>query len=150
MFENLSVETKGAIGELRLTRPDKLNPLSTQTLQELARAAKWFDDQRAVKVVIVRGEGRAFSAGADLASFSNKGDLPTRDAADTGREMAEALEAMRAISIASIPTRRAATPAPARHSAAAPLTAGVANHAKTASASHPVTRPSALLRALFK
>jgi enoyl-CoA hydratase/carnithine racemase len=102
LFENLSVEKKGAIGELRLTRPDKLNPLSTQTLQELARAAQWFDEQRDVKVVIVRGEGRAFSAGADLASFSNKGDLPTRDAADTGREMAEALEAMRAISIASI------------------------------------------------
>jgi len=102
MFDNLTVETKGPIGELRLTRPEKLNPLSTQTLQELAQAAHWFDEQRDVKVVIVRGEGRAFSAGADLSSFSSRGDLPTRDAADTGREMAEALESMRAISIASI------------------------------------------------
>lgn len=102
MFENISVETKGSIGELRLARPEKLNPLSTQTLQEIARAARLFDEQREIKVVIVRGEGRAFSSGADLASFSQRQALSSRDAADVGREMAEALESMRAISIASI------------------------------------------------
>jgi enoyl-CoA hydratase/carnithine racemase len=102
LFENIDVDTKGPIGEIRLTRAEKLNPLSTKTLQELAQAAHLFDKQRDVKVVIVRGEGRAFSAGADLATFSSQGDLPIRDAADIGREMAEALESMRAISIAAI------------------------------------------------
>ena len=102
MFENLTVEAKGAIGQLQLSRPEKLNPLSTQTLQEIAQAAHWFDEQSDVKVVIVRGEGRAFSAGADLSTFSQRGVLSARDAADVGRQMAEALESMRAISIASI------------------------------------------------
>lgn len=102
MFENLSVEVKGAVGQLRLSRPEKLNPLSTETLQELAQAARFFDERREVKVVVVSGEGRAFSAGADLASFSRRQALSSRDAADTGREMADALEAMRAISIAKI------------------------------------------------
>ena len=102
MFENVSVEMKGPIGELRLTRPEKLNALSTQTLQELAQAAHMFDEQRDIKVVIVRGEGRAFSSGADLTSFSKRQVLSPRDAAEVGREMADALESMRAISIASI------------------------------------------------
>jgi enoyl-CoA hydratase/carnithine racemase len=55
-----------------------------------------------VKVVVVRGAGRAFSAGADLAVFSGPPQESPRDAADLGREMADALEGMRAIAIAAI------------------------------------------------
>lgn len=102
MFENIAVEMKGSIGELRLIRPEKLNPLSTLTLQELTRAARLFDEEREIKIVIVRGEGRAFSSGADLASFSQRQAHSSRDAAEIGREMADALESMRALSIASI------------------------------------------------
>lgn len=102
MFENIAVETKGPIGQIRLARPEKLNPLSTATLQELARAARLFDEHRDVKIVVVRGEGRAFSAGADLSSFAERQALSPRDAGDVGREMADALESMRALSIAAI------------------------------------------------
>jgi enoyl-CoA hydratase/carnithine racemase len=102
MFETLEVETEGAIGRLTLNRPDKLNPLSVQTLTELAAAARAFDEQPDVKVVIVTGAGRAFSAGADLSSFSGAQQVSTREAADRGREMADALEGMRALSIAAI------------------------------------------------
>lgn len=102
MFETLLVEADGPIGRLTLNRPEKLNPLSTRTLEELAAAARHFDEQPQVKVVIVRGAGRAFSAGADLASFREPQQVSTRDAADRGREMAEALEGMRALSIAAI------------------------------------------------
>jgi len=102
MFETLLTEIDGAIGQLTLNRPEKLNPLSTATLEELARAARWFDTQPGVKVVIVRGAGRSFSAGADLASFSQEQEISTREAADRGREMADALESMRAVTIAAI------------------------------------------------
>jgi enoyl-CoA hydratase/carnithine racemase len=102
MFETLQVETEGAIGRLTLNRPEKLNPLSAQTLAELARAARAFDEQRDVKVVLVRGEGRAFSAGADLSGFAGPQELSVRESADLGREMAEALEGMRALTVAAI------------------------------------------------
>ncbi len=102
MFETLLALADGPIGHLTLNRPEKLNPLSTTTLTELAAAARWFDEQPAVKVVIVRGAGRAFSAGADLDSFAGAQAVSTRDAADRGREMADALERMRAVSIAAI------------------------------------------------
>jgi enoyl-CoA hydratase/carnithine racemase len=102
MFETLQIETKGAVGRLTLDRPKNLNPLSVTTLTELAAAAHEFDDRPEVKVVIVGGAGRAFSAGADLASFSGPQEVSSREAADRGRVMAEALENMRALTIAAI------------------------------------------------
>ncbi len=101
-FETLRVEVEGAVGRLTLDRPEKLNPLSATALRELAEAAAWFDARREVKVVIVRGAGRAFSAGADLGTFSGKPELPIRDAADLGRRMADALEDMNALAIAQL------------------------------------------------
>jgi enoyl-CoA hydratase/carnithine racemase len=101
-FETLNVAVDGAIGRLTLDRPGKLNPLSAVALREIAAAARWFDEQRAVKVVVVSGNGRAFSAGADLGGFAGPQDLTVREAADLGREMADALERMRAVSIAAL------------------------------------------------
>jgi len=102
MFETLDAKADGAVGQLTLNRPAKLNPLSTTALRELAAAASWFDEQAKVKVVIVRGAGRAFSAGADLSAFDGPQEGSPREAAERGREMAEALENMRAVSIAAI------------------------------------------------
>jgi enoyl-CoA hydratase/carnithine racemase len=103
LFETLTVNVSGALGELRLNRPEKLNPLSARTLAELAAAARHFDTLKEVKVVVVRGAGRAFSAGADLESFGRQPEgLSSRDMAELGRGMAEALESMRALSVAAI------------------------------------------------
>lgn len=105
-FNTLTVDAEGTRGTLTLDRPDKLNPLGPATLQELAEAARWFDQQPDVKVVIVTGAGRAFSAGADLAAFDDHEQsadaVGTREGADLGRRMADAVEAMRAVTIARI------------------------------------------------
>lgn len=102
MFDTILVEKEGAIGRLTLNQPDQLNPLSTKRLLEIKQAARWFDDQREVKVVIITGAGRAFSAGADLKGFMAKSDLSPRERGDAGRQMADAIEAMRAVAIARI------------------------------------------------
>ena len=101
-FDTLTVDTEGAVGRLTLARPEKLNPLSWQCLAEIATAARWFDTQREIKAVIVSGSGRAFSAGADLSTFSRRSEISTREVAEYGRKMADALEAMQAIAIAEI------------------------------------------------
>lgn len=102
MFESLEVTADGTVGRIWLNRPARLNALSTQVLEELAAAARWFDSQPAVRVVIVAGRGKAFSAGADLDGFPGLSDSNLRDAADAGRAMADALENMRALAIAAI------------------------------------------------
>lgn len=103
-FATIELGADGPRGWITLNRPEKLNPLSTQTLQELARAADWFDGQPGVKVVVVSGKGRAFSAGADLGGFGQApaGAGSPREAADAGRRMAEAIEAMRPVAVARI------------------------------------------------
>jgi enoyl-CoA hydratase/carnithine racemase len=102
-FETLEVSTDGALGRITLARPDRLNALSRQTLQDLASAARWFDTQRDVKVVVVSGQGRSFSAGFDLGDFANPDpEYSVRDTADIGRLMAEAVTNMTALTIAAI------------------------------------------------
>ena len=103
-FSTIEVHTEGALGGLTLNRPEKLNPLSLETLEELAEAARWFDERPEIKVVVVSGRGRAFSSGADVSSFAQApdDDRAPREAADAGRVMAEAVESMKAVTIASI------------------------------------------------
>lgn len=103
-FSEIAVDVDGPRGDITLNRPAKLNPLSTTTLNELVSAARYLDTLAEVKVVVVAGNGRAFSAGADLASFTTaeSSAAVARDAADAGRRMAEAIEAMRAVTIAKI------------------------------------------------
>jgi enoyl-CoA hydratase/carnithine racemase len=103
-FTTIEVEAAGERGAVWLARPDKLNPLGTDTLHELAEAARWFDARPEVKVVVVGGRGRAFSAGADVGAFTgpDPGVAAQRAAADAGRLMAEAIEAMAAVTVARI------------------------------------------------
>ena len=54
-FTTLLARADGAVGHLTLNRPEKLNPLGTATLLELAAAARWFDEQTGVKAVVVGG-----------------------------------------------------------------------------------------------
>lgn len=102
MFETLATTVDDRIGWITLNQPDKLNPLSTQCLEELVDAATWFDEHDDVRVVIVHGAGRAFTAGADLSAFGGPTGALPRDAADAGRRMAEAVERMQAVTIAAI------------------------------------------------
>lgn len=100
----VGVSTDGAQGHLTLARPDKLNALSFETLEEIVAAAAWFDTQPGLKVVVVAGQGRAFSSGADIAAFAGAADMEAdvRHAVDAGRRMADALEAMRPVAVARI------------------------------------------------
>ena len=103
MFETLEIAVSGPIGHMTLARPERLNALSRQALQDLAAAARWFDTQRDVKVVVVSGKGRSFSAGFDLNDFATPDpNYSVRDTADIGRLMAEAVTNMNALTIAAI------------------------------------------------
>jgi enoyl-CoA hydratase/carnithine racemase len=102
-LSTVRIEHDGPVAHLWLDRPDKLNPLSTATLEELVAAARWFDAQAAVRVVVVGGRGRAFSAGADVGSFGTADATRSpREAADAGRHMADAIEALEAVTVARI------------------------------------------------
>jgi enoyl-CoA hydratase/carnithine racemase len=102
MFDAIDVRVEGAIGRAVLTRPAKLNALSRAVLEELAAAAAWFDQHEDVKVVVIAGEGRAFSAGFDLDDPTWAELGPPEVSTVVGRAMADAVGGMRALTIASI------------------------------------------------
>ncbi len=98
-FDTIAVAVDGTRGSLRLDRPQKLNPLSTHTLHEIELAARWFDEHHDLKVVVVSGAGRAFSAGADLSAFTTSAPAEDRQ---QGWRMARALDEMRAVTVARL------------------------------------------------
>jgi enoyl-CoA hydratase len=59
-------EKNGAIANLRLNRPDKLNAIDAGMLDKLGTCLASAAEDDDVRVLIVSGEGRAFSAGFDL------------------------------------------------------------------------------------
>lgn len=96
-------EADAPVATLLLDRPAKLNALSRQLLTELVEACRWLDTLTDLKVVVVRGAGRSFSAGFDLVDFGSVPDGGSpRDTADLGRQATDALADVRALTIASV------------------------------------------------
>lgn len=59
-------ERRDALAVLTLNRPDKLNAINTQMIDELGRALDAAEADASVRVIVLAGAGRAFSAGFDL------------------------------------------------------------------------------------
>lgn len=100
-FETIQVAVDGRLGRIWLNRPDKLNPLSNQTLAEIHDAARWLDGRQDIKVVIVGGRGRAFTAGADVSVFRDADPGSVRQRSQ-GWRTARALEELHAVTVARI------------------------------------------------
>lgn len=69
-FETIILEKEDGVGKITLNRSYALNALSSMLLTELEMAAKDCEKDKEVKVVVLTGSGRAFSAGADLKELS--------------------------------------------------------------------------------
>jgi enoyl-CoA hydratase len=65
-FQNILVEVERGRARITLNRPEKRNALSFALLEELSEALWDADADREVHSVILRGAGKAFSAGYDL------------------------------------------------------------------------------------
>ncbi|MDP7572562.1 MAG: enoyl-CoA hydratase/isomerase family protein, partial [Myxococcota bacterium] len=68
MAEPIIEVTPGEISTLTLKRPERRNALNVELMSALETAARSFADSHETRVVIVRGEGESFSAGADLSA----------------------------------------------------------------------------------
>jgi enoyl-CoA hydratase/carnithine racemase len=67
----IEVARDGEVAVIRLNRPEKLNAISTEVERALHKALV-SEDVRASGAMIVAGEGRAFSAGADISEFEDR------------------------------------------------------------------------------
>ena len=70
-FKNLLYEVADGICTLTINRPDKMNALNQDTINEIKQAFQAIEEDDAVKGVLLTGTGpKAFVAGADIAEFS--------------------------------------------------------------------------------
>ncbi|MEM9231138.1 MAG: enoyl-CoA hydratase [Pseudomonadota bacterium] len=71
-YETVCVEIEEHVGTIRLDRPDALNALNAQLLEELGKALQSMDRNDKVRVIILTGSEKAFAAGADIKEMAEK------------------------------------------------------------------------------
>ncbi len=72
-YTEILYEVNGPIARITLNRPDKRNPLGPLTIGELLHALDAAKADEAVRVIVLTGAGKVFSAGGDLSSMGSGG-----------------------------------------------------------------------------
>ncbi len=73
-YETLAIERRGAVDWVTLNRPDSLNAMNRTMMLELQHYFGDLYTDHDVRVVVLRGAGRAFSAGLDLKEGREEGE----------------------------------------------------------------------------
>jgi enoyl-CoA hydratase len=72
-------EERDAVALIRLNRPQVLNALNLQLMDELVAALEAYDADDAVRVVVITGDEKAFAAGADISEMAGVSSAEMRE-----------------------------------------------------------------------
>ncbi len=90
---NISEDLKDGILFLSIERPESLNALNTETIEELREIMQKVYDEKAIKGVVISGSGeKAFVAGADIKEIAALNELNARKFAENGQEVFSLIE----------------------------------------------------------
>ena len=70
----IKVDIEGPVASLVFNRPNVLNAFHNEAMDECVAALKELGDDQRVRAILVRGEGRAFSAGFDMKASAERGE----------------------------------------------------------------------------
>lgn len=96
-YQDIIVERKEAIAIISLNRPAALNALSPNMIRELKMALQTISKDESCKVLLLKGAGRAFSAGVDLKAMNESlvgGQFTADEILQDGNEIAKILRTM--------------------------------------------------------
>lgn len=92
-FQNLKLSIDNHILTITINRPERMNALDTQTVNEIGDAIAEGVDDHEVKAIIITGEGeKAFVAGADIKEISELNEVNSRKFSENGQEVFESIE----------------------------------------------------------
>lgn len=90
-FASLEIDTKGAVAIVWMNRPERHNALDAQLIEDLTQALRALDGNAEIRVVILAGVGKNFSAGADPAALLLPVEKNFEDNFDEAKRLAELL-----------------------------------------------------------
>ena len=102
-YKNIILEKKEDIAVIIINRPDVLNALNTMTIKELTSVINDLENDKQIKVVILRGRGdKAFIAGADIKEMKDMTVLQAREFSELGHNLLSCIRKSRIPFIAMI------------------------------------------------
>ena len=103
MSDAVSLDATDGITTITVSRPDRLNALNTETLQDLEVALREARDEHNTRVMVLTGAGDdAFVAGADIEYKSRLSVAESQTYAELGHRVTDAIESFPAPVIAAI------------------------------------------------
>ncbi len=88
MYKNILTQRENHLEIITINRPDKLNALNKETIQELHDAFDKANQSDEVRVILVTGSGeKAFVAGADISEFAHFSATQGAELAQKGQEL---------------------------------------------------------------
>jgi len=103
-YRNLEIANRGAVHTITVNRPDKLNALNRETLNELTIAFAQAASDDGVRAVVLTGAGgKAFVAGADISEMHGYTPVQAQAFSRTGQRLMSSIERLGKPVIARIP-----------------------------------------------
>lgn len=92
-YRNLDISNRGAVRHIVVNRPDKLNALNRETINELALAFAQAAQDDAVRAVVLAGAGeKAFVAGADISEMNGYTPIQAQGFSRAGQRLMSSIE----------------------------------------------------------
>jgi enoyl-CoA hydratase/carnithine racemase len=101
-YKTVIVDQQNHFGLITLNRPEQFNTFSSEMAKELNQALVQLDNEKDVRVIIVKGAGKAFSTGIDLSEFSGKSLKGYREWVGLMEQMSHVISYMKKPVIASV------------------------------------------------
>lgn len=101
-FKHLVIEKENKVGVLRINRPEAMNSLNTEVLEELLMAVEQVKNDQDIFVLVITGEGKAFVAGADISEMSTMDPVQARSFAEAGLKVFREIESMEKPVVAAV------------------------------------------------
>jgi methylglutaconyl-CoA hydratase len=98
MYSTLVIENTGKVATIWMNRPEVFNAFNEQLIADLTDACRRLDKDPTVRVVVLAGRGKHFSAGADLNWMRRAAEGSEADNLEDARRFARMLHALSGLS----------------------------------------------------
>lgn len=101
-FNTIIVDKENHVGIITLNRPDQLNTFSSELAVELNDALNQLENDKNIRVLVIKGAGKSFCVGIDVSEFFGKSLQEYREWVGLMEQMAHVIACMKKPVIASV------------------------------------------------